>query len=220
MKRLLGSFGGKTMRAIPAAAIFALLAGSAFIGGAQAQAVNFGVNLSGGKEPVKIDADDMEVHDREGEAVLTGNVSVVQGDRVLRCSKMIVYYTKSADKTAAKTGTAPAPKPAKKVKSAQSGQQNSFGAKGVDRLEVSGGVFIQNGTQVAVGDSGVFNSKDNIMILTGPNVILKDGQNVAKGCKLTAHMDTGKAFLSSCGGGAKGGRVSVIVNRNDDNGQK
>jgi lipopolysaccharide export system protein LptA len=40
--------------------------------------------------------------------------------------------------------------------------------------------------------------------------VLTDGDNVATGCKLTANMGTGKAFLESCKGQSKG-RVSIIM---------
>lgn len=195
---------------------------------AAAQNVNFGVNLSGGKEPVKIDADDMEMRDKEGIAVLTGNVSVVQGERVLRAGKMTVYYSKAknkADKAASDSGGAAslpaqasggaqmAEKAQAAGQAADRGRGNSLGAAGIDKLDIADKVYIKNGKQIAVGDKGHFNAKNNIMVLTGAKVVLTDGENVATGCRLTAHMDTGQAFLESCGAAGAKGRVSVIVNR-------
>lgn len=179
-----------------------------------AQQTSFGINLSGGKEPVKIEADGMEMQDKEGIAIFTGNVSVAQGDRILRAGKMVVHYIKPKDNavSGAVSGAA---------SGAVSGpaQKNSggLGSTGIGRMEASGKVYIKAGSQVATGDEGVFDGKSNVMTLTGSKVVLTDGENVATGCKLTAHMDTGKAFLESCSSSRKKGRVSIIMNRNEQN---
>lgn len=164
---------------------------------AVAQPANFGLNLSGGKEPIKIDADNLEMRDKEGVAVFTGNVTVTQGDRLLKAGKMIVYYNKP-------DGTQP-----------QQAASGGLGSSGIEKMEVSNKVYIKQGTQIATGEQGVFNGKTNVMVLTGDNVVLTDGDNVATGCKMTAHMDSGKAFLESCSSAQKKGRVSVIMNRTE-----
>lgn len=164
-----------------------------------AQQANFGINLSNGKEKVVLNADHLEMRDKENIAVFSGNVSVIQGDRILRTSKLIVHYAKSnANNEGAASG--------------------GLGSTGVEKMEATGKVYIKTGNQVATGDEGVFNSKTNTMVLTGSRVILTDGNNVATGCKLTAHMDTGKAFLQSCTGKNGQGRVSIIMDRNTQNG--
>jgi lipopolysaccharide export system protein LptA len=43
-------------------------------------------------------------------------------------------------------------------------------------------------------------------VLTGDEVVLSEGQNVFKGCKLTVRMETGEAKLDSCGG-----RVEILL---------
>ncbi|MGU3574303.1 LptA/OstA family protein [Brucellaceae bacterium C25G] len=170
---------------------------------AQGEQVPFGsLNLSNGKQPVKIDADRLEMRDKEGVAVFTGNVSVVQGETVLRAGKMTVHYNKGGDKTDA----AAAPQGAA-----------GLSASGIDRLEVSDKVYLKSGPQVATGDTGVYNAKNQLMVLQGQKVVLTDGDNVATGCKMTAHMDTGKAFLEACPG-AKKGRVSIIMSPKSEDG--
>ena len=57
-------------------------------------AVN-GLKLSNSKAPVKIDADKLEMRDKEGIAVFTGNVAVSQGDALLKAGQMTVYYNKA-----------------------------------------------------------------------------------------------------------------------------
>lgn len=163
------------------------------------QQVPFGsLKLSDGKDPINIDADKLDILDRDGKAIFTGNVSVVQGDAVLKSGKMVVYYDKSAqdEEGKAPSGTA------------------GLSSSGIDRLELSGKVYLKSGTQIATGDSGTFDGKTQVMVLQGQKVVLTDGDNVATGCKLTAHMDTGKAFLESCKGKSKG-RVSIIMSPKD-----
>jgi len=43
-------------------------------------------------------------------------------------------------------------------------------------------------------------------VLTGKQVVLSDGPNVFKGCKLTVQMASGQAKLDSCGG-----RVEIML---------
>lgn len=169
---------------------------------AQTEQVPFGsLNLSNGKEPVKIDADRLEMRDKEGIAIFIGNVSVVQGETTLRAGKMTVHYNKDGNESTAGT------------------QQGAAGlsASGIDRLEVSDKVYLKSGPQIATGDTGVYNAKTQLMVLQGKKVVLTDGDNVATGCKMTAHMDSGKAFLEACPG-AKKGRVSIIMSPKSEDG--
>ena len=69
-------------------------------GFAQAQPKQRGGNASsplgglGGdsKEPIKIDADKLDVLDKENKAVFSGNVVAVQGETTVRCTVMTVLY--------------------------------------------------------------------------------------------------------------------------------
>lgn len=156
-----------------------------------------GIKLSDSKDPVGIDADKLEMRDKDGVAVFTGNVSVKQGDILLRAGRMQVFYSKAngADD---------------KSKSGIGGLSGSgLSAGGIEKLKVDGKVYLKSGTQVATGDEGVYDSKTQTMVLTGKKVVLSDGDNIASGCKLTANTQTGKAFLESCKG--QSGRVSIIL---------
>ncbi len=165
----------------------------------QQQGAPFGsLNLSDSKDPVQINADKLEMRDQDGMAIFTGNVSVVQGETVLKSGKMTVFFNKSDDKQGKSGG-----------KSAASAQAGGLGAAGIDHLEVSGKVYLKSGTQIATGDAGTYDAKSQTMTLTGKKVVLSDGDNVATGCKLTANTGTGKAFLESCKG--QEGRVSIIL---------
>jgi len=167
---------------------------------ATAQEVGFGLNLGGGSEAIQIEADGMEMRDREGIAIFTGNVSIMQGDRHLRAGKMIVHYGKPQGEAAP----------------ASASRGRGLGGTDIEKLEVSNKVYVKSGGQIATGDEGVFDAKANVMVMRGEKVVLIDGDNVASGCKLTANMATGRAQLEGCQSQQnKKGRVSIIMNRND-----
>src|SRR5690349_21179496 len=52
-------------------------------------------NLGSNKEPIKIDADRLDVFDRESRAVFQGNVVAVQGDSTMKCTTLTVFYEQS-----------------------------------------------------------------------------------------------------------------------------
>ncbi|WP_034988666.1 LptA/OstA family protein [Bartonella senegalensis] len=171
-----------------------------------AEGAHFGIHLSNDKEPVELYADSLEIRDKEGIALFNGDVSVIQGERLLRTAKLVVYYNKTH------TG---ADEDQENMKTASSVW---FGSAGIKKMEALGKVYIKIATQIATGDKGVFDGKSKMMSLTGKNVVLTDGDNVATGCKLTADMKSGKAFLEGCETSEKKGRVSIIFKQSQKNG--
>lgn len=143
-----------------------------------------GLKLSGDK-PIQIESDKLEVRQAESVAVFTGNVSVVQGPTVLKAGKMTVYYVK--DPSAAAKGTEAAG-------AAMTGSAN------IDHLEVEDKVYIKSDQQVATGDSGSFDMKSQVLVLSGKKVVLSQNDNVLVGCKLTVQMKSGLAQVDPCGG--------------------
>jgi lipopolysaccharide export system protein LptA len=142
-----------------------------------------GPNLGGfsrnRKDPVKIEANALEVRDREKIAVFLGNVVVTQGDTTLRCRELKVYYEGEATptQTAAAAGTS---------------------AQRIRRLEAVGGVIITSKEQKATGDSGVYDLRANTMTLIG-NVVVTQGQNVMQGDRLVVELATGLSRLEAQG---------------------
>jgi lipopolysaccharide export system protein LptA len=160
----------------------------------------FGTNS---KEPIKIDADRLEVFNKEQRAVYTGNVIAIQGDTTIKCPTMIVYFERQnrngaapAAGAAATAGagaqTAPAPANAE-------GEQE--GGTSLKRVEAKGGVTVISKDQIATGNEGVFDRGSNRIILTG-NVALSQGENVTKGDKLVYNTESGVAVVE--GGRVKG----------------
>lgn len=149
------------------------------------------------KEPIKIDADKLDVLDKENKAVFSGNVVAVQGETTVRCSKMTVFYEgRGGQAGGAATARAAAPAPAA---GAPAGQGNDSSIK---RIECAGPVTIVSKTQAATSDNAVFDRANNVVIMTG-NVALNDGPNITRGERLVYNTVTGVANVEN----NKGGRV-------------
>ncbi|WP_375615656.1 MULTISPECIES: LptA/OstA family protein [unclassified Bartonella] len=171
-----------------------------------AEGTHLGISLSSDKEPVELHADSLEIRDKEGIALFQGDVSVVQGERLLRAAKLVVYYDKAYKKTD------------RNKEYTKASPVSLLGSSSIKKMEALGKVYIKIATQIATGDKGVFDGKSKMMSLTGKHVVLTDGDNVATGCKLTANMESGKAFLEGCETPEKKGRVSIIFKQNQKNG--
>lgn len=166
------------------------------LGASSAQEAD-GTRLTGlkisGDQPIQIESDRLEVREAESTAIFTGNVSVVQGETLLKSGRMTVYYAKTDANAGASGGTS----------------AMTQGASNIDRLEVDGKVYVKSAEQVATGDKGTFDMATETMVLTGKEVVLTEGDNVIVGCKLTVTMTTGLAKLDGCGNGA--GRVKMLL---------
>lgn len=136
-----------------------------------------GLQLSG-NEPIQIESDKLEVRQNDNLAIFSGNVVVVQGKTLLKAGKMTVFYAEGSTSTTA-------------------------GSANIDRLEVEDTVYVKSDTQVATGDAGTFDMKNETLVLTGKKVVLTDGPNALMGCKLTVQMKSGEAQFEGCAGGGR-----------------
>jgi lipopolysaccharide export system protein LptA len=135
------------------------------------------------KDPVKIEANFLEVRDKDKVAIFKGNVIVVQGDTTMRCRELEVHYE----------GSALGADPRQKVPATKN-QQKSESAQRIKRLVAIGGVIVTAKDQKAVGDKGVFEMATNIVTLDG-NVVVTQGQNVMHGDKLIVNLTSGTSKL-------------------------
>ena len=151
------------------------------------RAVGFG-NFGSSKEPIKIDANKLDVFDKEGRAVFTGEVVAVQGESTMKCTVMTVFYEQRD----------------------QNGAQATPAAQGADdsaikKIDCKGPVTIVSRTQVATGENATFDRGSNKIMLTG-NATLSDGPNVTKGERVLYDINTGVANIET----APGGRVRAL----------
>jgi lipopolysaccharide export system protein LptA len=145
--------------------------------------------LGNNKEPIKIDADRLDIFDKEQRATFSGNVIAVQGDTTMRCSLLNVYYEQSAMSGAQQRPAAPP------------GTDNS----NVRRLDCKGPVTVVSKEQTATGDEAVFDRGDNKVVLTG-RVTLSQGPNVQQCHRIVYNLDTSIANCES----RPGGRVQGV----------
>lgn len=149
------------------------------------------------KEPIKIDADKLDVLDKDNKAIFSGNVVAVQGETTVRCSVMTVFYEGRGQNGPGKrpaAAAAPAPAPA----AAGAAPSSNDGA--IKRIECAGPVTVVSKTQAATSDNAVFDRANNKVIMTG-NVALNDGPNITRGERLVYDTQTGIANVDTKPGG-------------------
>ena len=158
------------------------------------------LGASSSKDPIKIDADRLDVFDRENKAVFAGNVVAVQGDATIRCSALTVHYKrgrKAEDKAEDK---------AEEKDAAPVAEKNAAMAEnGIQKVDCAGPVTVVQKDQVATGDSASFDQVARRIVLSG-NVVLSQCQNVTRGSRLVYDMNTGRANMDP----GAGGRVSAM----------
>ncbi|MBN8919631.1 MAG: hypothetical protein J0H62_02805, partial [Rhizobiales bacterium] len=115
-------------------------------------------------------------------------VRLTQGDTILECKTLVVYY--EDESTKAKPGGKPASKPAVATPMGQGGDQK------ISKLVAKGGVVLTQKDQTATGDNGIYDMKSNTMVMTG-NVTLTQGQNVVRGDKLFVDLNTNISRVES-----------------------
>ena len=141
-------------------------------------------------QPVRIDAATLEVRDKDKVATFSGNVQVTQGDTVMKCKTLVVFYDQEV--TGSASGNS----------NMQAAQPGPGGQQQIRRLEAKGGVTVTQKDQTAIGDNGVFDAKSNTVTLNG-NVVIKQGPQVMKGQRLVVDLTTGLSHVE--------GGVSALV---------
>ncbi len=180
------------MMSFPHAALTVALLASVPMEAAWAQAgkeraVGFG-NFGSSKEPIKIDANKLEVFDKEGRAVFSGDVVAVQGESTMKCTLMTVFYEQNRDQPGG-------------------GSVVTQGASdsSIKKIDCKGPVTIVSKTQVATGNDATFDREANKIYLIG-NAALSDGPNVTRGERVVYDIDTGVANIET----KPGGRVKAL----------
>ncbi|ADH87683.1 OstA family protein [Ancylobacter novellus DSM 506] len=190
------------LRFAGAAGLALLVTGAACLGPlarpALAQARNVPNALQGfaanRDEPIRINANSLEVRDQQKQAVFTGNVVVIQGDTTLRCKELVVYY--DGKESGGKAGA-----PASSEALASGSPINS---SAIRRLEINGSVVVTTKEQTATGDYGTFETASNTITLNGSPVVLTSGPNVIRGKKLTVDLASGMSRFD-------GGRIESLI---------
>lgn len=156
---------------------------------------------SNSKEPIKVDANKLEVFDKENRGVFSGDVVAIQGQTTVRCSVMTVFYSQNRQ-----AGQAGQPAPAPAAAAAGAGQSS------VRRIECQGPVSILSGTQSATANFMVYDAPADTVTLTG-QVVISDCDNVQRGERVVYDVKTGRATVDA---GAKGRVQGIFVQGGDE----
>jgi lipopolysaccharide export system protein LptA len=147
-------------------------------------------------QPIQIEAARLEVRDKKKQATFMNNVKVVQGDTTMTSKTLDVFY-ESKDQDAA-----PAAKTAKTAPMQQSAP-GPTGSSSIKRLEARGNVVVTQKDQVVTGDNAIFDTKTNLITMTG-GVVLTQCKNVLRGDRLFVDMTTGVSRVESDSGKVQG----------------
>jgi lipopolysaccharide export system protein LptA len=149
-------------------------------------------NFGGGnsKDPIRIDANKLEVFDKEQKAVYSGDVIAIRGTTTTRASTMIIFYdNKKAEGAKPTTGASAA---------------TQDGA--LKRIEFKGPVSVVNGTQTATANEMIYDAAAKKVTLRG-NAIVADGANVQRGELMTYDTEASRATITNP---TPGGRVQGV----------
>jgi lipopolysaccharide export system protein LptA len=154
------------------------------------------------------------VRDKTKEATFAGNVKVIQGDTTMTSKTLVVFYDQGASP---EQPAQPKQKAAKAAPGApiQSATPGPGGSSSIKRLEARGSVVVKQKDQVVTGDKAVFDTKANLITMSG-GVVLTQCKNVLRGDRLMVDMTTGvsrvesdsgrvQAMFEGCGDASKGG---------------
>jgi lipopolysaccharide export system protein LptA len=156
---------------------------------AAAQNQNQGAQLGQNREqPVHIQAETLEILDKVKTATFSGNVQVTQGDTIMKCPSLVVFYGPEDS-----AGTAiPAASRAAESQAAPAMPQGG----NIRRAEARGGVTVVTKDQNASGDLGIYDMKTKTITLTG-NVVVSQGKNVLHAERVVVNTVTGDARVDS-----------------------
>ncbi|MCI4645158.1 MAG: OstA family protein [Hyphomonadaceae bacterium] len=140
--------------------------------------------LSSQGGPIRVNADNSSVLERERRVIVVGNVDIVQGDARLRADKVTLYYS-------GRDGAG------------QTGIGGSFGD--IQSMVAEGEVFYVTPDLKARGDEGTYDAAADTITLIGEVVLIR-GEDVARGNELVLNVSEGRSQLR---GGD--GRVQILI---------
>jgi lipopolysaccharide export system protein LptA len=144
----------------------------------QAASKKAGPKQAASKEPVHITSDTLEAFNDERLIVFSGNAVAVQGDKVIRSDKLLVYYKKGNDE----------------------GKESSTAAVGqggdLDRIEAKGPVRITQLKKIVTGDEAVYYQDDQKIVVFG-NAVMREGPNIVKGDRITVLLDENRGIVEA-----------------------
>jgi lipopolysaccharide export system protein LptA len=161
---------------------------------------------SDSKEPINVDAEALEIAEvgKQRISTFSGGVVIRRGDTVLKASVVKLIEDLGAKPGRKKAAGDAAPETTSAVKPAAEGAAGkSLDKIPFSRIEATGKVSVASGTQTVTGDTAVFNSTANTVVVAG-HVLLRQGENHISGDRLTINLASGVARIEQSGGRIKG----------------
>jgi len=140
------------------------------------------------EQPVHIQAETLEILDKVKTATFSGNVQVTQGDTIMKCRSLVVFYGPEGSADTAIP-------PASRATESQAAPAMPQGGN-IRRAEARGGVTVVTKDQNASGDLGIYDMKTKTITLTG-NVVVSQGKNVLHAEHVVVNTVTGDARVDS-----------------------
>lgn len=119
-------------------------------------------------QALDIESDRIEVRERDGRAVLKGNVRVVQGKLTLTADALVVFYSQTEGDT----------------------------DPTLERLDATGNVRLVSDTETVESDYGIYDVAARLVTLTGAVTLKRDG-NILNGERLELNLISGLAKLDA-----------------------
>jgi len=130
------------------------------------------------KEPIRIDSDRLDAYNDQRLVVFSGNAVAVQGDKVLKADKLLLYYKK-------KEGGSP------------KGVAKEAGKAGdLERIEAKGHVHLTQGERVVTGEDAVYFQDSQKIVVTG-NPVMREKKNVVRGDRIIVFINEDRGIVES-----------------------
>jgi lipopolysaccharide export system protein LptA len=139
------------------------------------------------KDPIRIDADKLEVFDKEQKAIYSGDVIAVRGTTTTRSTVMTIFYDNKKQGDGAQS-------PAAVKSSSAAGAPPQDGA--LKRIEFKGPVSVVNGTQTATANEMIYDAIGKTVTLKG-NAVVADGPNVQRGELMIYNTESSIATITT-----------------------
>jgi lipopolysaccharide export system protein LptA len=148
------------------------------------------------KEPIRIDANKLEVFDKEQKAIYSGDVIAVRGTTTTRSTVMTIFYDNKKAQQQQSAGA---------VRNASGGSAPAQDGA-LKRIEFKGPVSVVNGTQTATANEMVYDAIAKVVTLKG-SAVVADGPNVQRGELMTYNTEDSIATITNP---VPGGRVQGV----------
>lgn len=142
-------------------------------------------------EPIEIKSDRMDAFNEEKLVTFSGNAVVKQGDRLLKADELRLYYKEEPKKQTKKDKTP------------------FLGSGQMDKIQAKGSVLSTQGERTVTGDEAVYYHNSGQIIITG-NVVMREGNNIIKGCKAIIYLKENRGKMEECEPG-KNQRVQATI---------